>query len=60
MRKRYHCCATCVHFRIARQETGVRAWCARLGYDTKTFYQFNCWQPRADIVRRMEKEGERR
>jgi hypothetical protein len=55
MAKNYHCCATCKHFRIERLETkkGHVAKCSRLGYETKSFYQFNCWDPRPDIVERM-------
>ncbi|MCY0889046.1 MAG: hypothetical protein OWQ59_11395 [Alicyclobacillaceae bacterium] len=57
---RYHCCATCKHFRVRRTDSGVHAQCARLGYETKASYRFNCWDPRPDIRERIEKDGERR
>lgn len=30
--------------------------CSRLGYETKTYYQFNCWAPKDHIKALMEKE----
>lgn len=56
MPKDYHCCATCRHFSIRRKEDRVEIRCARLGYQTKTSYQFNCWNPREDIRQRMQNE----
>lgn len=53
MAKDYHCCATCVHFRALRRDSGPMAVCSRLGYQTKSSYRFNCWQPRPDIVAKM-------
>nr|WP_074954264.1 hypothetical protein [Alicyclobacillus macrosporangiidus] len=56
---RYHCCASCVHFRAERRPSGVRTFCQRLGYDTKPAYRFDCWRPKERVRRRMERERER-
>jgi hypothetical protein len=55
--KNYHCCATCRHFAMVRVAEKLQPRCQRLGYDTKTHYQFNCWDPRPDIVAKMEQEA---
>ncbi|MDP9727709.1 MULTISPECIES: hypothetical protein [Alicyclobacillus] len=73
--QRYHCCATCQHFRaenlrkqqlsspqeagdsLAEKKSRVRTYCARLGYETRSFYQFRCWTPRPDIIARMKKNS---
>ncbi|XJZ28808.1 hypothetical protein ACF5W4_08485 [Bacillota bacterium Lsc_1132] len=52
--KNFHCCATCINFKVEKDAIGTRYFCSRLGYETKTNYQFNCWNPRDDIKRRME------
>lgn len=54
--KNFHCCATCVNFKAEKAEKGTRYFCSRLGYETRTAYQFNCWQPRAEIKRLMNKQ----
>ncbi|MFK3961314.1 hypothetical protein [Guptibacillus hwajinpoensis] len=52
---RFHCCATCIHFKVVKAEkTSYR--CARLGFETKPTYQFNCWEPKEVVKRKMEKE----
>lgn len=56
MAKNYHYCATCEHFRVVRDRRGFALFCSRLGYATKSEYQFNCWLPRADIAAKMEEE----
>ncbi|SDJ57886.1 hypothetical protein [Salimicrobium halophilum] len=59
MTNRYHCCATCKHFRIEVQENrSKRIYCERLGFDTKPTYQFNCWDPKERVKKAMEKESE--
>ncbi len=59
MTNRYHCCATCKHFRIDRFEDGSRrVYCKRLGFDTKPTYQFNCWDPKDRVVKAMKEEKE--
>jgi hypothetical protein len=55
--KSYHCCATCNHFRIRRNQGRIETICQRLGYETKSYYQFNCWDPRPDILEKMKNEG---
>ncbi|MBB5172639.1 hypothetical protein [Texcoconibacillus texcoconensis] len=56
MNKNFHCCATCEHFRAEKLEDGMRYYCARLGFDTKTTYQFNCWRPKDHIRKLMEQD----
>ncbi|RBW69000.1 hypothetical protein DS031_13765 [Bacillus taeanensis] len=46
---RYHCCATCIHYRIKKQPRPLSYICARLGYKTKPTYQFNCWEPNKNV-----------
>lgn len=54
--KTYHCCATCIHFRVEKREKGVIYRCSRLRYETKPSYQFHCWEPKEQVRRLMEKE----
>jgi len=57
MSKQYHCCATCVHFRVEKgQEKNTVYRCSRLGYETQPAYQFNCWKPKDHVRLLMEKE----
>ncbi|SDY27634.1 hypothetical protein [Salimicrobium album] len=59
MIERYHCCATCKHFRIDVQDNGDRRiYCERLGFDTKPTYQFNCWDPKDRVKEAMKQEEE--
>lgn len=60
MSKDYHCCATCRHFVITRQDGNAKARCSRLGYETKTYYKFDCWDPRDDIRAKMSEAEQRR
>ncbi len=53
---RYHCCATCVHFDVIKKERTTYQ-CSRLGFETKPTYQFNCWEPKDIVKRKMEKEN---
>jgi len=53
--KDFHCCATCVHFRIEKNEK-IRYFCSRLGFDTKTHYKFNCWEPKENIKKHIKNE----
>ena len=56
MKKNYHCCATCIHF-LAKKEDGQMTYlCERLDFHTKTHYQFNCWIPKENVRRLMQKE----
>lgn len=54
--KNYHCCATCKHFKAEKIDTRMKYLCSRLGYETKTNYQFNCWNPREDIKEQLKKD----
>lgn len=54
---RFHCCATCIHFSAERKNGKMTYFCKRLGYETKTHYQFDCWTPKEKVRRLMEKEG---
>ncbi|MCF8566088.1 hypothetical protein LLE49_15285 [Alicyclobacillus tolerans] len=58
MSKNYHCCATCQHFHVFKDSSGVHTECLRLGYATKPQYQFRCWNPRPDIVERMRRSDQ--
>lgn len=54
--KDYHCCATCQHFKAEKKSEGMFYFCKRLGYETKSSYKFNCWSPREEIKKLMEKK----
>ncbi|MFB5189894.1 hypothetical protein KKP3000_003285 [Alicyclobacillus fastidiosus] len=58
MKKSYHCCATCQHFRIGREAERVYIRCERLGYATQSHFQFSCWNPRVDIVEKMRRQSQ--
>ncbi|WP_261133708.1 hypothetical protein [Bacillus sp. Marseille-Q3570] len=53
---RFHCCATCIHFEVQKGDDGVRHFCSRLGYETKPDYRFNCWKPKENVQKLIEKE----
>lgn len=53
--KNFHCCATCIHFNAEKADKGMNYFCRRLGYETKPNYQFNCWNPREEIKRLINK-----
>lgn len=53
---RFHCCATCRHFAINKTGERIIPYCARLGYETKPDYQFNCWDPKERVKQAMKKE----
>lgn len=50
---RFHCCASCRHFSSGREEGETFTRCSRLGYETKAKYQFNCWNPKEKIKRKI-------
>ncbi|HET7626941.1 MAG TPA: hypothetical protein VFK44_01015 [Bacillales bacterium] len=56
IKERYHCCATCRHFRVENDDGNVTSRCARLGYETNPKWQFRCWNPK-DRVRRQIAEA---
>ncbi|QRG69515.1 hypothetical protein [Brevibacillus choshinensis] len=49
----FHCCASCVHFRIERNAGKVTYRCSRLTYETRPNYQFDCWTPKESVLRLM-------
>lgn len=55
LHNRYHCCATCRHFAIDKTDERNIPYCARLGYETKPDYQFNCWDPKERVKQAMNK-----
>ena len=58
MKNRFHCCATCIHFAAEKKEKGGMAYrCVRLGYETKPFYTFTCWEPTVKVNQLMKKDG---
>jgi len=54
----YHYCATCVHFEV-KKEVGfeIQYICKRLGFITKPNYIFNCWDPKENVKRLIEKRN---
>lgn len=52
--KNFHCCATCIHFSVKKDKKTVH-FCERLGFETKSTYQFNCWNPKENVKRLIEK-----
>nr|WP_205187251.1 hypothetical protein [Metabacillus iocasae] len=54
---RFHCCATCKHFKAVKLEKGMLYYCERLRYETKPNYQFTCWDPTEQVQRLIEKEN---
>lgn len=55
---RFHCCATCEHFRVEKREQGTVYRCSRLTYETRPEYRFNCWTPKEKVRRLLEKAGQ--
>lgn len=53
---RFHACATCIHFQAVRIDGKMNYRCKRLGYDTRPNYQFNCWTPKEQVLKLIEKE----
>ncbi|WP_110112333.1 hypothetical protein [Bacillus sp. CGMCC 1.16541] len=53
---RFHCCATCKHFKAVKLEQRMMYYCERLRYETKPTYQFNCWEPKKHVQQLIEKE----
>jgi hypothetical protein len=51
----FHCCATCIHFRVEKEPGRVGYRCSRLTYETRPDYRFDCWTPQERVKRLMEK-----
>lgn len=56
----FHACASCVHFQAEKGKDGMLYRCSRLGYETKPNYAFNCWKPKEQVRKLMEKRMGRR
>ncbi|MDF0727898.1 hypothetical protein PY093_14570 [Cytobacillus sp. S13-E01] len=54
-RNRYHACATCINFVATKKDQGMLYYCKRLGYETKSDYVFNCWEPKPNVVKLINK-----
>ncbi|WP_096188783.1 hypothetical protein [Evansella halocellulosilytica] len=54
--KNYHCCATCIHFHAEKKKDGMNYFCIRLGYETKPAYKFNCWAPKENVIKLINKD----
>ncbi|MBT2639033.1 hypothetical protein J7E37_13905 [Bacillus sp. ISL-39] len=50
---RFHACATCVNFQAEKMDGKMKYHCLRLGYETKSHYQFNCWDPKEHVKKLM-------
>nr|WP_026695012.1 hypothetical protein [Peribacillus kribbensis] len=55
--EKFHCCASCIHFRAVKAEKGMKYYCSRLCYETHPKYQFNCWVPKEKVAALMKKKG---
>ncbi|HZG74208.1 MAG TPA: hypothetical protein VEY51_21950 [Chondromyces sp.] len=53
--EKFHACATCIHFIAERINRKMKYHCARLGYETRPAYKFNCWSPKPHIIKLIEK-----
>lgn len=66
----FHCCATCTNFVAEKNERGMSYRCRRLGFETKSTYKFDCWDPTERVKKLIllrkqrsitsEREGEKR
>nr|WP_180968320.1 hypothetical protein [Cytobacillus massiliigabonensis] len=54
----FHACATCIHFQAEKTQKGMRYFCKRLGYETRPNYQFNCWAPKKNVQKLINKRME--
>ncbi len=53
--KDFHFCASCVHFETLKKKGSILYRCSRLGYETKPDYKFNCWEPKEQVRKLIEK-----
>nr|WP_082129759.1 hypothetical protein [Aneurinibacillus tyrosinisolvens] len=58
--KEFHCCATCKNFTVEKNDRGINYFCKRLGYNTNPNYRFDCWDPKENVSRLMEKQVNKR
>jgi hypothetical protein len=54
--KDFHCCATCENFRVVKENKKISYSCSRLGFDTKPNYKFNCWVPKEQVKKLINKK----
>ena len=52
--QKYKVCATCINFEAIKTKCGMQYRCKRLGFDTKPSYSFNCWDPKAHVIKLMK------
>lgn len=57
--RNFHCCASCKNFVSSKKEGKIEYSCERLGFMTKPTYVFNCWDPKENVKKLMEKERNR-
>ncbi|WP_026676587.1 hypothetical protein [Fictibacillus gelatini] len=53
--RNFHCCASCIHYHIEKIDGRTIYMCARLGYETKPTYKFNCWTPKENVKKLIAK-----
>ncbi|MCP3763142.1 hypothetical protein NLX67_12190 [Domibacillus sp. A3M-37] len=55
-KSRFHACATCRHFQAVKLPEKMMYRCRRLGFETNPGYRFDCWDPKEQVEKLMEKE----
>lgn len=58
MHNRYHVCATCVNYKIEKKDAIMNYYCGRLGFETNPKYQFQCWTPKEQVRKLMDKRDQ--
>jgi hypothetical protein len=53
----FHACATCIHYKVEKNNNEVIYKCSRLGFETKPTHKFNCWTPKEQVLKLMKKRG---
>ncbi|OMP65661.1 hypothetical protein [Domibacillus epiphyticus] len=56
---RFHACATCRHFQALKTAGKMKYTCRRLGFETNPGYRFNCWDPKENVKKLIEKEEDK-
>ncbi|WP_400164135.1 hypothetical protein ACAF76_014055 [Brevibacillus sp. TJ4] len=51
----FHCCASCVHFRVEKGSGRTTYRCSRLTYETRPDYRFDCWTPSENVQKLMNR-----
>ncbi|OXS80228.1 hypothetical protein [Domibacillus enclensis] len=55
---RFHACATCRQFQAFKGPEKMIYRCRRLGFETNPGYRFDCWDPKDQVKKLMDKERE--